>query len=54
MDEDSQIPTCFDILKSNGYNLKGYSQDTILLLQTAHGSFEECETYLFMLEIQYG
>ena len=44
---------CYELLKGK-YNLRGYSQDTIILLEEASLPEEECESLLALLEVQYG
>ncbi|MCY0851072.1 hypothetical protein [Sulfuracidifex metallicus] len=45
---------CLAILKQKGYNLEGYSPDTILALQEANIPEDECEALFHYLEIVYG
>jgi len=46
--------TCYEILKEKGYNLRGYSQDTIVILMESNATEEECESLLALLEVEYG
>ncbi|ALG96904.1 hypothetical protein AZ268_gp36 [Acidianus rod-shaped virus 2] len=45
---------CLTVLKQKGYNLDGYSSDTILALEEAELDPEECEALFHYLEIVYG
>ena len=45
--------SCYEVLKEK-YNLRGYSQDTIVMLMETNATEEECEDLLAMLEVQYG
>ncbi|WP_196479477.1 hypothetical protein [Sulfolobus acidocaldarius] len=45
---------CCDTLKQKGYSLRGYSPDTIILLEEASLPEEECESLFDYLEVQYG
>ncbi|CAI59881.1 hypothetical protein ATV_gp05 [Bicaudavirus pozzuoliense] len=46
---------CLEILISKGYNMQGYSPDTLLLLSEKEGNdVEECEAYFSWLEAVYG
>ncbi len=44
---------CYETLKEK-YNLRGYSQDTIILLEEASLPEEECEELFSWLEVEYG
>jgi hypothetical protein len=45
---------CYEVLKEKGYNLRGYSPDTIFSLMEASGTEEECEALFAYLEAIYG
>jgi hypothetical protein len=46
--------SCYEILKEKGYNLMGYSPDTIIQLMESNGTEEECESLFYALEVEYG
>ncbi|MCY0882328.1 MAG: hypothetical protein OWQ50_00565 [Acidianus infernus] len=48
------MTNCLEILRRHGYNLAGYSADTLILLEEKEGSEEECQAYLSYLEATYG
>ena len=46
---------CIDELRRRGYNLSGYSMDTLYYLENNDiNDTEECEAYFAYLETQYG
>lgn len=45
---------CLKVLEEKGFNLNGYSLDTIVTLQESEGDFDECESLLWYLESIYG
>lgn len=46
---------CLTLLKEKGYDLRGYSPDTILALAEKETDNEdECTAYLWFLESTYG
>jgi len=48
------MANCLEILKEEGENLRGYSADTLALLEDESLPAEECEALLAYLEVQYG
>jgi hypothetical protein len=44
---------CYEVV-SKKYNLKGYSQDTIILLMNSSGTEDECVALFYWLEVKYG
>jgi hypothetical protein len=45
---------CLEVLLEEGENLRGYSLDTIAMLEEESLPADECEAYFALLEVIYG